>query len=1056
MRTCLTCSEENPDRARFCLACGEALPVEPAGESRRMVSMVFSDVVGSTELGERLDPESLRRVMARYFGEAKRIVERHGGTVEKFVGDAIMAIFGMPRIHEDDALRAVRAASEMRDALDAINEEFEETHGLRLQVRTGINTGDVVAGDPGSGEAFVSGDAVNVAARLEQNATPGSILLGGATYRLVRDAVKVQPLPPMNLKGKSEAVDAFVLITVKEQLGESEKRLESRLVGRGDDLQLLQDAFDTSAADRECQLITVIGSAGVGKSRLVAEFLAAVSDRARVARGRCLPYGEGITFWPLTEIIKDAANIVEGASVEEAKECIRSLLAPGAESDQLADILVQLYDPTAGAATVEELGWAVRRLFEMLSADLPTVIVIDDIHWAEQSLLDLIEYIAGWTRDVPLMLLCIARTELLNVRPEWGTGAFPAISIALEPLSQEASEELVAELFGNTDPLGRLRAKVTEAAAGNPLFVEQMLEMLIDDGAVLNKGGRWVAARPLDALTVPTSIRALLAARLDGLDRAERLVVERASVVGKTFTSGAVRYLSHDSVRDDVHRRLLKLVRKEFVRPDRQASVVDDAFRFRHILLRDAAYDSISKETRADLHLRFVEWLESQTGGDRTNLEEIIAFHLGEAYRYRLELGFRGQAEEDVAIRAGTYYESCGYRALNRGDFSSAEGLFRRGFELVPPSDLRSRLALRLGEALGETGDYQTASQHLEDAIGTKDETLSRYAHLELAFIRLQRDPETGLDFAHAVARRTLSDEAAEGDDRALAKAWLLMSSVHSGRAQMESGADAARKSRAHAVASGDRYVERWAKQHEISAMVRGREPIAHVKVVLNESYRDDVSPVNQGYLLFVGGFLEVLSGEVTEGLEHIAKARVDFRALGLEMIWAALSQDYGQAAVLAGDLEGAKDVLLEACEALEAAGEAAWLSTCAAQLADVYCRLGDYQRAEEWSLKAKKLTGPSDVVSQALWRTAMAKVLVARGGISEGIHLADEAVAIMGSTDLLVDRGNVEVQRAEALIEAKRYPDAAEALEKAIEDYALKGAIACVERARAIKASIP
>ena len=390
---CGVCGSQNEPDARFCHSCGASLTTSLTDEARKVVTVVFTDVVGSSALSQELDPESVRRMMTRYFREMKSILERHRGTVEKFIGDAVLAVFGIPQLHEDDALRAVRAAIEMREALRTLNLEFERTWGMRISTRTGVNTGEVVAGDPLRGDSFVVGEPVNVAARLEQSAQPGEILVGTATYHLVRDAVEAESLPPLSLKGHPEPVPAWRLLDVLPDAPGWTRRLDSPLVAREREIEALEEVFGLTVAKATCQLVTVLGSAGVGKSRLAAEFLSNVGDRATVLKGRCLPYGEGITFWPITEVLRDAAEIRLQELPGEARAKIAGLLAAGDDTALIGERLAALLGLAEDTLGIQETFWAVRRLFEHLGAQRPLVILFDDIQWGESTFLDLVEYL---------------------------------------------------------------------------------------------------------------------------------------------------------------------------------------------------------------------------------------------------------------------------------------------------------------------------------------------------------------------------------------------------------------------------------------------------------------------------------------------------------------------------------------------------------------------------------------------------------------------------------------------------------------------------------------
>ena len=395
------------------------------------MTVVFTDVAGFTGIGERLDPETLHRVMTRYFDAMRDVLERHGGTVEKFIGDAVMAVFGVPTLHEDDALRAVRAADEMRDRLTELNEELDREWGVQIRVRTGVNTGEVVVGDPRAGQSLVVGDAVNVAARLEQAAAQGEILLGPNTRRLVRDAVDVEATELLALKGRGEPVRAFRLRSLLPGAPAFARRLDSPMVGRDRERLLVEQALDRAVQDRTCHLFTVLGAAGVGKSRLASEVIASSSAEALVLSGRCLPYGEGITFWPVVEIVRTAAGLSEGDSPEEARHKLVSVLEGEEERDLIAERVAQVIGLAGGPGELHETWWGVRRFLETLAQRRPLIAIFDDLHWAQPALLDLVEYIAEWSRHAPILLLCLTRPELLDDRPQWGGGKVNATSIQI-------------------------------------------------------------------------------------------------------------------------------------------------------------------------------------------------------------------------------------------------------------------------------------------------------------------------------------------------------------------------------------------------------------------------------------------------------------------------------------------------------------------------------------------------------------------------------------------------------------------------------------------------
>ena len=580
MPNCPACSAAVGAEARFCESCGA--PLGSFGdEQRKVVTVLFCDVVDSTALGESIDPEALRALLARYFEQMRRIVAAHGGFVEKFIGDAVMAVFGVPVVHEDDAFRACRAAAEMREALPA----------LGIQGRIGVNSGEVVTG---TAERLATGDAVNVAARLQQAAEPGEVLIGEATLALVGAAVEADPVAPLALKGKAEPIPAYRLVSVLEVPWRAQ---EGRFVGRVDELALLRESWRRAGARQSCELVTDIGEAGVGKSRLVAESLAEVE--ARVVQGRCLPYGDGITYWPVIEVMKQL----------DARPTDPAAAAP----------IASLLGETDQGTSADEIAWAFRKLLEQ---EAPLAVVFDDLHWGEETFLDLLEGIALLSSGAPLLLVCMARPELLDRRPQWPVG------LRLGPLSGAQVSELIGDRAAM--PLGE---RIARAAGGNPLFVLEMLAMLDQAGG---------------EVVVPPTLRAMLAARLDQLDAGDRRVLERGAVEGEVFHRGAVQALAPEE--PQVTHRLAALVRRELIRPEKAQFPGEDGFRFRHSLIRDVAYDALPKATRAELHERFAAWLEGH-GSTLVELDEVLGYHLEQAYRYRIELGPPDAGAETLADR---------------------------------------------------------------------------------------------------------------------------------------------------------------------------------------------------------------------------------------------------------------------------------------------------------------------------------------------------------------------------------------------------------------------
>jgi class 3 adenylate cyclase/DNA-binding winged helix-turn-helix (wHTH) protein len=653
-------------------------PAPRPRDARRTVTTLIADMRGSTLAGEPLDPESARVPLDRCFREMRPVLERHGGAVERVVGDAVLAVFGIPLVHEDDALRAVRAALEMRDALAALNDRLKTELRVRIAMRVGVNTGEVVAARDTDSASKVTGDAVNVAARLQQAAGPDEILLGEATYDLVRWAISAEPTGPMDPRHRPRESGPFRLLAVAGGIAGHTQRFDSPLVGRERERRRLESAFEQVAADGTCQLFTLLGPAGVGKSRLVHEFLRWVRPEAEVLRGRCPPYGERVAFWPVAETIKQAAGISDVDTAVEVRDKIGTLLGADQRASSIADHLASVIGLSETPSSSEETFAAIRRVYENIARAQPLAIVFDDVQWAEPMFLDLIEHLADALQGTPVLLLVIARPELLDERPGWAGGKLRTTSVVLEPLDEGEVSSLVANLLHGSAASPSVERKIAEAAEGNPLFVEEFLAMLIDDGLVRRARNEWIGMTDLATIPTPASIKALLAARLDRLPILEREVLELAAVVGKTFTREAVEALADPDVLPDVAGRLESVVRREIIRPDRSSADVPNAYRFRHILIRDAAYAALSKGDRAEIHERFADFQERAAGDRLAEYEEVIGYHLEQATHYRQGLGRNDERTRNLARRAAQLLGAAGIHAIQRGDALASSRLLER------------------------------------------------------------------------------------------------------------------------------------------------------------------------------------------------------------------------------------------------------------------------------------------------------------------------------------------------------------------------------------------
>jgi class 3 adenylate cyclase/tetratricopeptide (TPR) repeat protein len=1042
---CQRCGAENPDGFRFCGSCGASLAPE-GSEIRKTVTVLFSDVTGSTSLGERLDSESLRSVMTRYFEVARTVLERHGGTLEKFIGDAVMAVFGVPEVHEDDALRAARAAVELRASLAELGDEVERRWGTRLQIRTGVNTGDVVAGYPASGQSFVSGDPVNVAARLEQAARPGEILLGPQTLALVRDAVRVEALEPLSLKGKAEPVPAFRLVEVLPGAHARTRRLDSPMLGRDAEMAAVVYACERAERGPGCELVTVLGVAGVGKSRLIREVSSRLADRARILEGRCLPYGEGITFWPLAEIVKEAAGIDDTDPPEEAVGKIGAMLA--ARDAEQVPFIAERVGAAIGLGqaqgVIQQTFWAFRRLLEILALDRPLVAVIDDIHWAEPTLLDLIEYVAGFSRGHPIMLLCTARPELREDHPEWGRAG---TAVSLHPLGPTESEELIRNLLGDVRLPADVQTWVAQAAEGNPLFVEEMLRMLIDDGLLRRDDGHWVPTVDLSEVSTPRTIQALIAARLDRLDGDERAVIQRAAVVGKVFYWGAVTELSPEEARGKVGRNLQTLVRKELILPASSPFAGDDAFRFSHILVHDTAYGSTPKRIRADLHERFASWLERSAGARIGEFEEIVGYHLELANRYLAELGPVDAHGQAIAARASTRLAAAGRRAFDRGDLPAAASLLTRAKDLRSALDpARVRSLPELGAVLTETGAWQEAEAVLTEAIELAGLIGDRRSEALATVRSLWIQEHSGRFSSNLDAlpqlERAIAIFEELGDDAGLADGWIFRGEIEFWNGRAGRAVEAIDRAIEHARRAADSRREFHALALRSHWQLEGPTPADELARTLEDLMEGPAAtdPRFRTATLRRRGQVQAMRGNFDAAWELVDAAKASAREFGLDGDYATGSISAGRVAMLEGKPTRAEQEFAGAIGYLRTIGDLGHLSSVAPLLADALYAQGRDDEALSLTEEAERASIEGDIDAQVHWRRVRAKILARGGELEAAVPLASEGADMARLSDDLDKQGQALLDLAEVLSLARRSKEAFAAARDALDAFERKG----------------
>ncbi len=993
---CSSCGHEAVGAFRFCPECGAPAGLHsPERERRKVVTVLFCDVVGSTALGDQLDPESLRALLSRYFDRMKAIVESHGGTVEKFIGDAVMAVFGVPILHEDDALRAVRAAAEMRAALP----------GVGVQGRIGIATGEVVTGTE---ERLATGDPINVAARLEQAAQAGEILIGAETLVLVRNSVDVEVLEPLELKGKPKPVPAYRLLSVRD---EPDYRSGVPMVGRKRQLRQLQEAFAGLASGR-CQLFTVLGEAGVGKSKLVAEFLAGID--AVVARGRCLPYGEGITYWPVVEVLKQLRAQPEAPAVAAA----------------LSSLLGETTEPLPG----DEIAWAVRKTLEHAARQGPLVVVFDDIHWGEPAFLDLIEQIADLSRGAPILLLCMARPELVDRSPDWAGGKLNAITVLLEPLSAKEADELIGKI-ATLDP--KLRERIRHAGEGNPLFLEEMLALLRD--------GR------LDDVVVPPTIQALLTARLDQLDPAERWVLERGAVEGEIFHRGAVEALAPNE--PSAGAQLMALVRKELVRPDPGLFPADDAYRFHHLLIRDAAYEGLPKTTRAELHQRFAAWL-GERGNALVEHDELIGYHLEQACWYRAELGL--ETDATLAAEARDHLAAAGRRASLREDPAAARKLLGRVVALLPDGEVDLELELDLVTTLEYTADFDAAARCAatlaERCAAAGDHVGERCAQILELMNRSNLEPEGATDRLAAMVEEAIPAFEAAENGIALWTGYFALGHVARDQARMSAMLDANERALVLARKLG-------LGRHELTNL--GYITAAHligptsVPEILAWTDSLEAQGFRQSWVVSARAEALAMSGRVEEARSLMAGLRTELAERGATLALERRLTTAYEVELLGGDIEAAADVAGEHARMLEERGERASLSTVAARLGQALYALDRFAEADAEATRAAELGASDDALTQMLWRQVRAKVLARRGQHAEAETFARTAVELSENTDALVAQGDALVDLATVHTLAGNGNDAVRPLAEALDRYERKGHLVAAERTQALLVSL-
>ena len=987
----------------------EAPLAKPAMQFRRLVTILFVDVVESMALAGALDPEALGRVLQQYFETVSAALKLHGGTVEKFAGDAVMAAFGIPVSHEDDALRAARAALDIRVGVAALNEKLVHDYGVGLEIRIGLETGEVVATPTDTRQRLVTGEAVGVAARLEQAAESNEIVVGELAGRLIDHAARLEPLGDLAIKGKREPVRAYRLLDIAPVAPAFERRLDAPLVGRKRELAALRRALKRAVDGSAVRVVTVIGPPGVGKSRLAAELTGRAKGVTTLV-GRCLSYGDGITYWPLHEVLNQAAE--------------------SEERDAILDGLGADTPPPA-----PEIALAFRQFCESRAREQPLIVVFDDVHWAEQTFLELLEHLAD-RGNGPILVVCLAREELLEDHAEFLAGRSNADTLTLDALPEDAIDALLDGLGGAILESDQ-RARIAETAEGNPFFLEQLLALALEGG---------VAERAM-----PETVQALLAARLDRLGPGERAVLERGAVVGKEFTADDVTALLDPEAAPTAPVHLRTLAGRGFIRPRDEG-----AFGFRHVLVQEAVYRAAPKRLRADLHERYADRLD-QTAQEIAELDEFVGYHLEQAFRLRADLGESDRRTARLAEDGGLRLGAAGMRAFRRGDNPATASLLGRAISLLPPDETLSREhRCNLAIVNSSRHDSERAVALLEDVVADSrragDDRIEAWARVELEYLQVRRGQGRTADDLLATTAAGIPIFERVGDHRALGRAWLFAGWAHGGhRGNHAAWADAAERALVHYRAAS--WPASTCLGEIASALYWGPTPVAEAIARCEQLLGEDPDPIGTAYLrTFVGG-LVAQQGELERARTLVKSARNTLEDFGhRSAVRSYCMTVLGEIELLAGDPDTAATILRELCDELAKNRDLSHLASRASDLAKALVMQGAFEKAEKWTRVAEKHAAADDVNAQMMWRPVRARIYAERGALEIAEKLAREGVRLSDETDDLNRRAEAYRYLGEVLRRAARPDESSVAFERALALHERKGNLVGVALVRALR----
>ena len=1081
---CASCGADLTPAAKFCAECGadaRRLATPTPVSARKVVTILFADLAGSTALHERLDPESVNGFMENYYQAMRGAVEAHRGTVVKFLGDGVMAAFGVPRVAEDDALRAVRAGVAMQRAFDDLAHHASAAVA-EIGLRVALNTGEVVVN---ADNTDVVGDPVNVAARLQQEAGNGDVVLGESTHRLVAARVTLEPLGSVTLKGRAEAVQAYRVESLERPVGTA----AVAFVGRDAELGRITAVYDAAISGPAARLAVLLGSPGLGKSRMVEEFTHRLGDGATVLTAQCDAAG-GATFAPLAEALRqlrsanrDQVSLLtkEGESLRVAIDTVLSAAdlsadtsagglrsaegLPKAERDRITNGISALL--AGSPASPEETFFVVRRFLAALAQQKPVILVIDDLQWAEPLLLDLVEHLVQWGSGVPLLVLVSARPELRDVRSSLVTpGGLVADVLTLSGLDAGAAMRLAANVIGAADLPAAVAAKVLATSEGNPLFVGELVRMLVQEGALTKEGDRWITGVALAALEMPPTIHALLAARIERLRPEERSVLERAAVVGRHFSRSAVaELLPRDVV--DLDARLEALRRSELIERDSGWFLGEPVLRFHHILIRDAAYRRLLKGTRAELHARFADWVTARAA-DAADHDETIGWHLEQAHQLLRELGPLDAAGRVLGERAARHLSAAGRRALARDDLPVAADLLGRAIDRLDVDDsARADLALDWCEALLAAGDVATAAKAIEELARflpdpsdlttdnlTTNNLSARFRAWHTCFTcqltvltapqKLQAAADAVAGAAEELAK--LGDAAGEAKAHSVhAQALARLGRVGACEAALDQALAAARRAgdrrRANAVLAGAPLAALWGPSPVTRASGRCLDVVRVLRITQG-------APAVESVALSCQGLLEALRGRTEAARRMLASSRKMVEDLGIAHRLFEADAFAGRIAAMEGDSATAERLLRDAYEGLRDLGLGIDAARASALLARTLLAQDRIAEAEALSHESERLAG-DDLQAAIAWRGVRAEALAKRGEHAAAVDLAKAAVAIASATDALLDHADARMALAAALRAAGRGAEADAEERRAIELWEAKGATLLAERAR-------